>query len=76
MSRSPTYRTLREWIVGRIKRHPSSQRSIPAHMLLKPPEYFLADERDAADALRELRDEGVIASHSRRWFLRAKAGRR
>lgn len=69
MSRSPTYGTLREWILGRLKRHPSSQNSMPAHMLEKPPGYLLAGGLDAQDELRSLRDAGVIASHSKRWYL-------
>jgi len=76
MSRSPIYPNLRAWIIGRISRHPSSQRSMPAHMLLKPPAYLLAGELDVEDMLRELRDAGVIAAHSKRWYLRTKAIRK
>ncbi len=75
--RSPTYRTLEAWILGRIARHPSHQNSIPASMLEKPPEYLFADEYDACDELRKLRDAGLIAAHSKRFYLtkRGKARR-
>lgn len=79
MSRSPTYKNLRDWVLGRISRHAalrSSQRSMPGHMLGRPPEYLLCTELDAADMLRELREAGVIASHSKRWYLRPKAVKR
>ncbi len=73
--RSPTYERLEDWILGRIARHPSSQHSMPAHMLEVPPEYLLANEYDARETLRELREAGVIAAHSKRWYL-TRAGRK
>lgn len=79
MARSPTYTTVRAWILGRIRRHAlmrSNLRSMPASMLEVPPQYLLASEVDVADELRALRDEGVIASHSKRWYLRSKAAKR
>ena len=68
--RSPTYRTLDDWILGRLLRHPSS--SMPAHMLEKPPDYLLANEYDARDKLTEFRNAGCIAAHSKRWYLTKK----
>ena len=74
--RSPTYRTLEDWILGRILRHPSSAHSMPAHMLEAPPEYLLANEYDARETLTELRNAALIAAHSRRWYLTTKGKKR
>lgn len=76
MSRSPTYASLEDWVIGRIARHPSMQRSIPAHMLEEPPEYLFKDFWDARDALRELRDQQFIAAHSKRYYLTGKGRQR
>ncbi len=70
MSRSPTYSTVQLWILGRIYRHPSSQHSIPARMLVEPPQYLLATALDVADVLRALVGAGWIHCTSGRWWLR------
>jgi hypothetical protein len=70
--RSPTYATLEDWVIGRIARHPSMQRSIPARLLEEPPEYLFKDYWDARDVLRELREKQLIAAHSKRFYLTTK----
>lgn len=61
------YPTLRAWCVGRILFAPGAtlKPSSPA----KPPGYLLATELDAQHELRRLRDDGIIAAHSKRWYV-------
>ncbi|HXJ69868.1 MAG TPA: hypothetical protein VNM39_13240 [Verrucomicrobiae bacterium] len=70
MSRSPVYPSVRLWILGRIYRHPSSAHSMPARMLVDPPQYLLTTALDVADELRELIALGWIHCTSQRWWLR------
>ncbi len=75
MSRWRQYPDVRAWIVGRILHHPGS--TLPAARLATPPGYLLGTELDSQDAQRALRDEGVIAALSGRWYIRnLKAARR
>ena len=65
------YADVRAWIVGRVLYHPGG--TLPAARLAKPPDYLLATELDSQDAQRAqraLRDEGVIAALSGRWYIR------
>jgi hypothetical protein len=61
------YPTLRAWCVGRILFAPGA--TLKPSQLAKPPGYLVATERDAQDELRRLRDDGIIAAHSARWYV-------
>lgn len=64
------YPDLRAWIVGRIRFRPMSGQGLHPERLAKPPGYLLGTSVDVDDALRELRDEGVLFAMNRRWHIR------
>lgn len=43
--------------------------SLKPSSLAKPPGYLLATELDAQNELRRLRDDSIIAAHSKRWYV-------
>lgn len=70
-ARSPVYPTLRLWILGRIWRAPSMQRSLHNDVLYRLPEYLAAGDLDVVDELKRLVADGLIACTSRRWWIRS-----